>query len=72
MNFEDHFKHGGRSCNRKTTPERTFNSRMFITWIHVGFKNLLHSTFKASAKGERGKEDAKSEKKRSRHPTEKG
>lgn len=59
-------------CNRKTTPERTFNSRMFITWIHVGLKNLLHSTFKASAKGERGKEDAKSEKKRFRHPTEKG
>ena len=59
-------------CNGKTTPKRTFNSRMFITWIHVGFENLLHSTFKASAKGERGKEDAKSEKKRSRHPTEKG
>lgn len=45
---------------------------MFITWIHVGLKNLLDSTFKASAKGERGKEDAKSEKKRFRHPTEKG
>ena len=59
-------------CNGKTTPKRTFNSRMFITWIHVGFENLLHSTFKASAKGERGKEDAKSEKKRFRHPTEKG